>query len=82
VIVPNPVDHLPPDEAILTADSYHRFAPGTSIDVRLQFFMALHLRLCDLDLAELSPQLNSEDRFFTYFFKSPTKCSYIITDAH
>jgi hypothetical protein len=69
-IVPNPVDHLPPDEeiAILTADSDHRFAPGTSIDVRLQFLMALNLRLCDLDLAEIPPQLNSESQVFLLTF--------------
>jgi hypothetical protein len=70
VIAPTVVDHLPPDEAIatLTADSDHRFAPGTSLEVRLQFHLDLHLRLCDLDLAELPPQLNSEDQVFLITF--------------
>jgi hypothetical protein len=69
-IVPNPVDHLPPDEeiAILTADSSHRFAPGTSLEARLQFHLDLHLRLCDLDLAELPPQMTPESQVFSLNF--------------
>jgi hypothetical protein len=69
-IVPPLVNQLPPDEAIttLTADSNHRFAPGTSLEARLQFHLDLHLRLCDLDLAELPPQMTPESPIFSLNF--------------